>query len=104
MIKVVLSYSNQLIKEIVISGHANSATKGQDLVCAGVSSISIGMLNAIEHIANNQCELSVAEGFVKISVKENSNQLSVLLHALVIQLETIQNSYQKYIKITKQEV
>ncbi len=104
MIKVVLSYSNQLIKEIVISGHANSAVRGQDLVCAGVSSISIGMLNAIENIANDQCELSVSDGFVKISVKKYSEQLSVLLHALVIQLETIQKSYQKYIKITKQEV
>ena len=47
MIKIVLTYKDNKIDALEIKGHANSAEYGKDLVCAAVSAISVGGLNAL---------------------------------------------------------
>lgn len=104
MIKVLISSRNHQIEQVIIKGHALSNEHGKDLVCAGVSSISVGALNAIEELANQSCELKMEHGFVSIKVIQNSETLQIILQTLLIQLKTIEFNYSKYIKIKKQEV
>lgn len=47
MVTVKVFCTNERIHSIEISGHAESDSHGNDLVCAGASSISIGALNAL---------------------------------------------------------
>lgn len=95
---------NSKIKRIRITGHANAAPHGEDLVCAGVSSISIGALNAIDLLEKNSCLYEMKHGYIEIRVVTDSDQLQLLLSMLIIQLTTMENSYKKYIRIRKQEV
>ena len=39
MVRVCVVSKNEEVKKITVSGHAGSARKGEDLVCAGVSSV-----------------------------------------------------------------
>ena len=49
MIKVLIKLEEKKFKSLEINGHANSAPHGEDLVCAGVSSVLTGGLNNLEN-------------------------------------------------------
>lgn len=79
-----------------VKGHAGFAESGQDLICAGVSSIVTGGFNAFN---KDDIEIVTLEsGYAKVILKEQSESLKVL-DVIIIQLQTIQESYPKYIKI-----
>lgn len=101
MIKVLIKEKLNKISYLKISGHANSASKGEDLVCAGVSAISVGILNAIDE-KNKKVIIDIDEGLVEIIVEEYDDELQLILEILVIQLKTIENKYSKYIRIIKE--
>ena len=102
MIKVEVVRKNQFIQEITISGHADSRPKGYDLVCAAVSSIGTGALNALHELASKDVQLELTEypdAMIKIKVLQNTSDLELLLNMLIIQLKTVQENQQKYIHI-----
>jgi len=101
MIKVNVARSNKDIKKIEISGHADSANKGQDLICAGVSSISIGLLNALDQICNGDSELICKDNQIMIKVLHNSSKIQDVLATGLIQLITMAERYPENIKITE---
>jgi len=102
MIKVEVVRKNQLIQEITISGHADSGPKGYDLVCAAVSSIATGALNALDQIASKDVQLELTDNpdaMIKIKVLQNKDDSQLLLNMLLIQLRTVEEDQQKYIHI-----
>lgn len=107
MVKVTVNSRDSLIQEIEIKGHANSVKNEAqlDLVCAQVSAVSVGTLNAIEELCGEQsCIITMKSGYVQILVKESSSTLQTILKTLRIQLESIEFVNKKYIKIRKAEV
>lgn len=100
MIKVEVTYANDLISKIKVSGHANYDSYGQDIVCAGVSSVTTGLLNALDQLAKGSCYLSLDDnGIIMIEVNEIENQdVQLILKVGLIQLDCIIDSYPKYIK------
>ena len=87
-----------------ISGHSGSAERGKDLICAGVSSISIGCLNALDIMANDDCDLTLGENLVKIEVKKINHDSQIILQSVLIQLRTMQEKYSNFITIENMEV
>lgn len=104
MVKVEIKRKNHEIQEVTIRDHAGSGEHGYDLVCAGVSSISVGTLNALDRLCSDMCELQMQEEYVHILVNMQSPIVQTVLQTMCIQLETMQQSYKKYIKINDQEV
>lgn len=107
MIKVIVRYKQTQIQEIKVSGHAQSADYGKDLVCAGVSAICSGIANTLvvyHFLDENKGTIDYREGFVRIKVDQFDERIQVVLETFVISLMTIEESYSKYIKITKMEV
>lgn len=107
MIEVIVKEHNQEILEIGVSGHAESNEHGKDLVCAGVSTACVGIANALvkNHFLDQQKGLlEVQEGFVYIKVNQSDSVVQVVLETFVTILETVEESYSKYMKITKMEV
>lgn len=104
MVRVSVCRESSDIQEIIVQGHADYAEHGQDLVCAGVSSICIGMMNALDTLVPDTCEMEMSEGYTRINMMRNSHEVQQLLQAMLIQLTTMEESYQSYIKINEQEV
>ena len=92
----------RLLKAITIHGHADSAPHGQDLVCAGVSAIAVGTLNALDGSSN--LILTNQIGHIEIQiVKPLTARETIILETMLIQLKTMQTSYPKYIHIKQRK-
>lgn len=105
MVKVVFKSANNKIVGFKVSGHADSAPHGQDLVCAAVSSITIGTLNALQKLTTidlSKCQVS--SGLVVLNDITDDEVGQVILNTFKIQIETIEESYGKYIRLNTQEV
>ncbi|MBU5466519.1 ribosomal-processing cysteine protease Prp [Virgibacillus sp. MSJ-26] len=106
MIEVTIYKQKSKISSFEISGHAESGPYGYDLVCAAVSAVSFGSVNAVMEL----CEVSLdidqgREGgylFVEIPQPINVqlwNKVSLLFEAMVVSLQTIEEEYGQFIKI-----
>lgn len=104
MVTVKVTLSNSSITGMEIKGHAGSGEYGKDLVCAGVSSIAVGLLNALDTLCPDTCEMNMSEGYVSIKVNQITEENQVILKVGKIQLETIELTNKKFIRIKKVEV
>lgn len=104
MVKVRIKRKNTSICEVEIKDHAGYADAGQDLVCAGVSSIAVGMMNALDLLVPNTCEFEMKSAYIKIKIIQPSADVNLLSEALLYQLQTLKENYQTYITINDQEV
>ena len=80
------------------------APHGEDLVCAGVSCIMTGALNALDELVPQTCDLAMQSGHISIRMKEADQRTRLLLAAVLIQLRTMEAQFSQYMKITVQEV
>ncbi len=100
---VLVTYIEQKgkFKELEIKGHADSSPEeGHDLVCAAVSSISIGALNALEQI--DVFDIMIEDGHILLKAKQNvSRHDAIVIDTMMIQLMTIEDSYAEFIHIQK---
>lgn len=101
------------IVSFTMTGHANFAEYGSDIVCAGVSAVAFGALNAVEALTS--VHLDVVQGgdggYLHCQVpneltEEKMAEVQLLLKGMVVALESIERAYGDYIKITfkQQEV
>jgi uncharacterized protein YsxB (DUF464 family) len=97
MIKVSIIKDN-LIKEVKISGHANFADYGKDIVCSAVSSIATTTINNIIALDNKAITYSANEGDILIT-NNDSEMASKLLDNMIMMLEDLAKDYPKNIKI-----
>lgn len=100
MISVNVSFIGNDVLKLTVSGHANYDKYGKDIVCAGVSAIVTGGINALESEVKN-IEIINKENELGIKVINNNEKIQIILNTMLVQLETIENSYEKYIKIFK---
>jgi hypothetical protein len=100
------------IQSFEISGHALFANRGKDIVCAGVSAVSIGAINAVHALTGVTPEIEHRDdGYLRCAIPENLpeetwDKVQLLLEGMAVSLRTIEEDYGKHIKITfkKQEV
>ncbi|MFD0674352.1 ribosomal-processing cysteine protease Prp [Cohnella sp. GCM10027633] len=107
MIKITLVRNGRShITRFTVSGHAYYDDPGKDIVCAGVSAVATGTVNAIEKLTGlaPDAEVSEKDGLLKvvtpISDDEARNaQVQLLLEGMLVSLESIADAYGKYVKI-----
>lgn len=99
MIKVKQIVSSNKLIGLEIKGHAGFDEIGKDLVCAGVSSIVTGGFNAL--IKDEIEEIILDEGYAKVVLKKDAIDSKIVLKTILIQLQTIEESYPKNIKLSK---
>ena len=99
-ISVNVSFIGKDVKSLTVSGHANYDEYGKDIVCAGVSAVVTGGINALETEIKN-IEIINKENELGVKVINSNEKIQIILNTILIQLETIEYSYKKYIKIEK---
>jgi uncharacterized protein YsxB (DUF464 family) len=106
MIRVNVKETANRILSFEMSGHADFAEHGQDLVCAGASAVSFGAVNAIMELTGIEPEIEQASsGFLKVVFPtdlddKTDGQVQLLVRAMLVSLKTIEQDYGQYIKIT----
>ena len=82
MILITYQYHNDKIINVKVSGHAYFANYGNDIVCAGISAILFGTLNALDkQLLNLETEIIVKEAasIVNISVIKPTSKNQIIL-------------------------
>ena len=105
MTKVQIVYKGKGLGSLSVKGHAETGAYGHDLVCAAVSAITFGALNALEDIdADFDYEIDQEEASVKLLPKGAlSDHDEVVIETLILQLKTIQASYPEAIDIKERK-
>ncbi|KGX89008.1 ribosomal-processing cysteine protease Prp [Pontibacillus litoralis] len=109
MIQVLVTRNPQSdIIDFEVSGHAESGPYGHDLVCAAVSAVTFGAVNAVMELCS--CEPIIEQGgeggYLRVELPDSlSNtsfqKASVLLEGMIIALKTIERDYGEYITISE---
>lgn len=101
-----------MIRLFAISGHAFFAKRGKDIVCAGVSAVAVGAINAVHALTGVTPLIEQKDdGFLSCEIPDNlseetNEKIQLLLEGMIVSLRTIEEEYGQHIKITfkKQEV
>ena len=96
MIKV-LHYNNR----IIIKGHASYAPIGQDIVCAGVSTLVQTLIQSVEELTTDNIEYVMSPGTVDIKYGNLSEQAQLMVNSFFIGLRLIADEYPKNVAISK---
>ena len=100
MIKINIEKNYTKIISLEVSGHSNYDEKGKDIVCAGVSAIVVGGLNALLNENKKAIDYEYKDGYAYVFVKDIDNDnINKILDVITTQLYTIEESYPKFIKI-----
>ena len=98
MIKITAIRNDGKITNLTVKGHANSAPKGEDLVCAAVSSILVGGCNALSQ--PNCFAIKLDSGDASIIEKEHASKHDYeVLETMMIQFKTVEESNKKFLKV-----
>lgn len=81
-----------------VKGHANFDIYGKDLICAGVSCITIGLCNHLLLTGENKDNIKMENGFIEIDLRERHTN-NVFIEMAITQLKTIESNYSQYINI-----
>ena len=100
MIKVTYEVKDDSYYSLDSKGHAEFADKGKDLVCASVSSILFGLMNALDEL-NENIEIEQLENHIKIVNHSKSEVVDNYIELVIIQLKTIEESYGDFIKVER---
>jgi len=91
-----------------LAGHAGYADRGQDIICAAASVLSLNTVNSIGKLTEDNYlgESDEEHGILKFKFTDKiSPESRVLMKSFVLGMETIQKEYgTKYIKILFREV
>ena len=106
MINVLIKKKQNHIINLKITGHAGSDVYGKDLVCAGVSTAGVGVLNMLSKkgfLDKRIGTIEIDEGYINIVVNQVDEVCQVVLETLEVTLDTMVENYGQFIKISKME-
>ena len=102
--------SNGIHRGFSVIGHAGYAERGQDIICAGVSFLSINTVNSIEKFTSDKFNANMEEntGLLTFSFidKDISEKSRLLIDSLILGLTGISDEYkdEHFIQIIFKEV
>lgn len=108
MVVIKLLYKKQKINGFQIKGHANFDKKGQDIVCAAVSVLSQTALIGLRYFLNEEkYNFTIKDGYIDCSLKnglseEEDKTAQVILQTMYLGLKSIQESYERHVKIIEE--
>ena len=100
MIKVIYELKEDNYTYLKVSGHANFEDSGKDLICAGVSSIMFGLLNALDSL-NENVEIKQLTNKIEVINHCNSSKVQDYFELVMMQLKTIEESYGDFIRVER---
>ena len=100
MVKVKYTYKNNHYVSLNVKGHAEFSEKGKDLVCASVSSIVFGLMNALDEL-NKKVDINELGNEINIVNDSKNSKADDYIELAIFQLKTLEESYEKYVKVER---
>lgn len=88
------------LDKLEVRGHAGYAKAGDDVVCAAISALSLGLVHSLEALTGDKVSHEISNGYLKIEYKNLSEQGKLLIDSFFITASDIQMTYgNQYVKI-----
>lgn len=84
---------------ITVSGHAEYAEHGRDIVCAAISTLTQNLIASIENLTEDKIIYSVNPGMVDICYRDLSEASQLLVSSFLIGVDQVAEAYPDYINI-----
>lgn len=103
MIRVTIKRGrDRRILSFSVEGHAQYDEPGKDIVCAGVSAVTVGTVNAVEALTGLELTSRMEHGLLQVDVPkqldgQTEEKVQLLLESMVVMLQSIEQSYDAYI-------
>lgn len=107
-VKIDRNHQQEII-QYKITGHANAASYGEDIVCAAVSVLSQTTILGLHEIAEIETSYEVKSGYLTCQLPavlkaEERQKANLLLETMVLGLKNLMVSYSDYITLHDKEV
>lgn len=94
--------SSGRIRQFHVEGHALFDEPGKDIVCAGVSAVTVGTVNAVEALLGLELKTRMKHGLLKVEIPDgqaasSDEKVQLLLESMIVMLQSIEQSYGAYI-------
>ena len=96
---------------VEVSGHAGFAEAGDDIVCAGISVLTINLINSLEQLSEDAFSVKEDEetGYIKVWMsyeeeEEPSYESQILFDSYLLGVEYIEKDYNEFVKLEIKEV
>lgn len=108
MIQVEVFRKHGRIRRVIVEGHAHFDEPGRDIVCAAVSSITIGLVNATEKLLGVRVyEADESGGRIECRISDLESDVAervqLLMEAMVHSLAEIAEAYPDHLRIQNHE-
>lgn len=84
---------------IQISGHANYAETGKDIVCAGVTTLTQTLIGSIEGLTKDKIEYEISPGRAGMHYGDLSEEGKLLVDSFFIGVCQIANEFPDHVRI-----
>ncbi|MFA8439665.1 ribosomal-processing cysteine protease Prp [Pueribacillus sp. YX66] len=98
------------ITSFTISGHANAGPYGYDLVCAAVSALSIGTVNAVAKLCDVKLPIESGKkgGYLRCEIpndltKSVEHDIQLLIEGMLVGLHDIAEEYSRHMTIRESQ-
>ena len=85
--------------KIQISGHANYAEEGKDIVCAGVTTLTQNLVKSIEDLTEDKIEYDISPGRADIKYRNLSGKAKTLVDSFFIGICMIADEFPDNVRI-----
>ncbi|GEN85504.1 ribosomal-processing cysteine protease Prp [Oceanobacillus sp. FSL W8-0428] len=106
MIQITVFQSDNQVTAFELTGHAESGPYGYDLVCAGVSAVTFGAVNAIMKLCETDLNIDQGAdgGYLSVQLPKNISsekleKIQWLVQGMIVSLETIEESYGEHVRL-----
>ncbi|MFD1065382.1 ribosomal-processing cysteine protease Prp [Oceanobacillus locisalsi] len=107
MIQITVFQSDNQVTAFEVTGHAESGPYGYDLVCAGVSAVTFGSVNAMMKLCDTDLDIDQGAddgGYLAVQLPANISsekleKLQWLVKGMIVSLETIEASYDEHVQL-----
>lgn len=84
---------------IKVSGHANYAEDGKDIVCAGVTALTQTLIRSLEELVGDEVEYEISPGRVDIHYGDLSEEGKLLVDSFFIGIYQIASEFSEHVNI-----
>ena len=84
---------------VTVSGHANYAETGKDIVCAGVTALVQGLIKSIEDFISDKIQYDITPGRADIHFKDLSGAGKLLVDSFFLGICLIADDFPEHIKL-----
>ena len=104
MIRVRFHTAKDTILGFTLDGHAGAGVRGEDIVCAAVSSAAYMTANTVTEIIGATADITVDDGYMSVKVTDKIADCQDILSGFQLHLKALQEQYPKRVHLMNTEV